>query len=758
MNTLQAKENIVKCFDSEVDSLNSNIAALKRELLRCRSNINSQGCCHHEKTSSMFEDISSLTLELEMAKQENILLTLFSKDLVTENENVALELHESKEKLAVAEISSALNESARPQLLGQVQTLWKELGISSTEREQLRNQIETCLKGTCYKLLDDAEKRKDKIQSEISSLREYICRICSSLELKTPTFPSSEKPLLHQLDIILHHKSHLTPVLQSAMKRRQAIVSSVFDLTYALDIPQSLLDENLRTLIAEDSETSVLSTISESFLSKCDEAVAELQIEKSKILSKNAVLHGEAVSMIEEMGLDGKDVISLVSHAVNRKMPLPKWWEDQTLEMVSRSVSSIGGLVRTSRQFSLHLEIVHDTMQKIAAVRSLLTKKLRSIVERTQRMLLKTVDGEFGTESELSIFQKELCGFSPLSREFICACFVEIESLCNEVGVMTQSEIEALTVVSEALNISSSNRGMFWDAIDQSLREIRGQNISPFDDALALSAADGEEWLLLEMKNGTKSYVELEARLFKLQKIHAEVEQLRDRQDSKSKIMSLDAQVRILNAQIQDFEGGKSNKQRLISKTAAGFSLLQEERFRKQIQLKLSFTLRQLISMLKAWKGNESSLFDEELLSDDVKNILKNSDRIEFLHLRTVENKSSLKRPADANQTVSDIHLLPNKRSKFCNCDTIIELPSRDITRMRIGGEQKNKRVLSPAPSINQKKCLQAETKNDKSRNDASSNLLTYATGKKRPVLDPFGNVLAHAISPRPPSNNKENP
>ena len=755
---MHGKENIIKCFDSEVDLLNNNIAALKRELLRRHSNINSQGCIHYDKTTLMLQDISSQ--ELDMAKQESMLLTLFANDLIEDNEKVILELNESKEKLAVAKMSSSLDEGVRPPqlLLERVQSIWKEIGISSAEREKLRNQIENCLEGTCMKMLDEAEERKERTLSEIASIRDFLCRICSSLNLNPPEFASSSDTLLHQLDDIRLQKSHLSPILQSALNRRQTVAATVLDLAYALGIPEELLDENLRALLAEEGEASTPRKVSESFLSSCETAVAELQIEKSKILARNAVLHNEASAMAKEMNLNAKGIMSLMCHSVKRTMPaLPNWWENETMEMVSRTVSTIGGVIRTSRHFSQHLELVSDTLRKITSVRRLLVGKLRSIIERTQRMLLKTVDREFYADSELSIFQEEFCSLPPLSKDFICACFTEIESLCIEVRIMSQSEIEALSVVCEALNISSANRGMFWDTIDQSQRGIQGRNIGPFDDVVALSAVDGEEWLFLEMKNGTKSCVELEARLFKLEKIHAEVEQLRDRQDSKSKIMSLDTQVRILSAQLQDFEDKKCDKQRLITKKTTSSSLLQEERFRKQMQLKFSSKLGQLVSMLKAWKGNESTLFDEELLSEDVKAILKNSDRNEFMHLRTVEYKSSSKRPADTQHIELEVHLLPNKRSKFSNREAIIQVPCRALSATKAGGGQYRKPVLSPVRNENQPNCLKVETKTAKTGAGESitgrSIQSTFAVGKKRPVLDPFGNVLAQVMSPHPPSN-----
>ena len=750
----------MKCFDSEVESLNSNIAALKRELVRRHSSIHMHGCNQNETFDGMMQDISSLSVELELAQQENLLLTLFAEDVVKDTENIVLELNETKEKLAVAEISSSMNGGVPvPQLiLERIQKIWKELGLSPSERTRLRNQIEHCLEGTCSMLLNEAEEMKDRTLSEISEIHEDICRMTSSLELNPLDFTSTSKSLLEQLNDFRLHKSHLNPIMQCALNRRQAIAAKVLDLTFALGIPQESLNKDLVSLLDAQHETSGPITASETYLSNCDNAVAELQMEKSKILSKNSGLQNETLSMVKEMNLDGKDIISLVCRTVKRRFAsLPPWWENQTLEMISRSVTTVGGVIRTSRQFTQHLELVHDALKDVVAARRLLASKLRSIVERTHQTLLKTVDREFDTNSELSIVQDEIFRLPPLSREFIHACFTEIESLSMEVGVMSQSEIEALSVVCEALNVSSANRGMFWDTIDQSLRDIQGDNVGPFNDVIALSANHGEEWLLSEIKAGTKSYVELEAGLFKLQKIHAEVEQLRDRQDSKSKIMSLDAQVRILNAQLQEFENKKCSKQRLTTKKTTSSSLLKEERFRKQMQIKFSSKLGQLVSMLKSWKVNESSIFDQELLSEDVKIILKNSDRNEFMHLRTVEYKSTTKRPADLQLAESESLFQPSKRPKLTNRGTVIHAPVKTTKGER--DDRTKKQVLSPIGNLRKKVRPDAGAKKEETSNGAPtmSASMTFAVTKKKPVLDPFGNVLAQAMSPHPPTSNKEN-
>ena len=73
--------------------------------------------------------------------------------------------------------------------------------------------------------------------------------------------------------------------------------------------------------------------------------------------------------------------------------------------------------------------------------------------------------------------------------------------------------------------------------------------------------------------------------------------------------------------------------------------------------------------------------------------------------------------------------------------------------------EQNRKRVLSPKRKINRKDCPKSETNTVKTTNGdliVPNPTLAFVSGKKRPALDPFGNVLSQAMSPHP-SSNKEN-
>ena len=65
------------------------------------------------------------------------------------------------------------------------------------------------------------------------------------------------------------------------------------------------------------------------------------------------------------------------------------------------------------------------------------------------------------------------------------------------------------------------------------------------------------------MSRATEVYINLDQRLEKLRGIHQEVERLRSKQDAKSKILSLDSDIRIMNAKLVVFEE-HCNKQRLF--------------------------------------------------------------------------------------------------------------------------------------------------------------------------------------------------
>lgn len=796
---IELKENVVKSYEMEVDLLNENVMAFKKELVYRHSVVNG-ALDPVDIIEKLQSKESAASTKLEESQQEVLLMKLFADDLAKEHEVVNSALAETKEKLAIAEvaISQCDGVNVPKDILLKLQTVWNELGVSTSVREDARVQIKNCLEDTCTRKLEEAEHHMADTEKEILKLRYDLVGMCASLAIDAnQTTDSSEDTLLKQLQCLQQRHSRLQPIFLSAVGRRDAIAAQVSDLAFALGVSRESLDSDLLALLSDmthgglgtnESGNYGPGKLSEDYLSRCDAAMSALRLRKSKILTDNSKLQSETLSLVSEMNLGDADVVALVVHSLKcRRSSMPSWWNHEMSEMVARFVTTVGGVVRSSKHFSQHLAAFHDSLFRLAQARRQLSTKLRDIVERAQITLLKTVDGQFEANEAYSNFHEALFRLPTLSQERIHACMVEIDALTSGVDAMCQSEIEALTVVWEALNISMATRGKFWGAIDQAVREMESQPHGPFDEVVRLSAVDGEEWVLAAVRDGTKNYRELETRLFKLEKIHEEVEQLRAQQDAKSRIISLDSEVRILSAKLNEFEDKKCNKQRLTTKKSTSSTLLKEERFRKQMQAKFTSELDQLVSLLKAWKANENSAFDQNLLSEDVRMLLKNSDRNEFMHLRTVEYKSTAKHEAGSYQTSDGSSSPPHKRralsSRPPSARPRRELNARETLSARTStlsiAESTKKRnnadaFRSPMKAVTTARLLkhtlspdhdgidtEREKKKIKSRSPfAQAQPAIVAkppSDKKRLTLDPFGTVLAQARSP-PGTRDKENP
>ena len=759
----------MQSFEAEIDSLNNNISVLRKELLRRHSMEDANES--QENIPATFIANVSLRQELEISQQEIILLKLFSDDLASDYNRITMALEVTAEKLVFAEVAHSQVTGVKPpeEFLMKLQRLWDELGVTPRERGEFCNQVENCFEFTCSKLLKDAQDRKDLTIKLMSNVTQEIDAMNASLKLNPIKNALMSQPLLSQLKELQEHHSHLKSVFQTALSRRDALASKTGGLIRALGISKDSLDPCLiallesATTICKDMKEPKFDScdLSDDFLTACDSVISEMHLRKSKILTTNLGYQDEVFAMVTEMNLTETDVMILVFRSVKQRLSvLPEWWDNETAESVVRSVMTAGGVVRSSQAFSKHLKVIHESLTSVATPRRQLSSKLRGMIERAQHTLLMTVDGEFEANAEYSNFHDALFRLPSLSKERIQACFTEIETLSVGVDVMTQSEIEALTVVWEALNISSAKRGNFWGSIDQNILEMDAKAMGPFDDVVALSAVDGEEWLLSATKKGTKCFRELESRLFKLEKIHEKVEELRTRQDAKSRIISLDSEVRILSAKLKEFEDKKCVKLRLTTKKCTSSTLLKEERFRKQMQLKFTAKLDQLSTLLKSWKDIENSPFDQGLLSDTVRMLLRNSDRNEFMHLRTVEYKGSSKRQADISSTSTETGAPPIKRLKVSERGTIIQSPKTEPIFAA------KDRTWDPKENIesNHNEILKTSDDFGKSKarspfgsTQSSTNVKPHAVKKKKLVLDPFGDILHQALSPEAEENDNHN-
>lgn len=765
---LKQKENVMQSYESEIETLNQTHKVLKNELVQRHSIVNGK-VDPIAKVSTLGQENKALLEKVKDSENELQQLHQLVEKQSKENEETALKLAKISEKLAVAEValSQADGVDAPCHILEQLQTIWDEMGATIAVREEAKLHIENCLEHTCSAELKQAEKWKAETAFRIASMKDQLTSMYASLSM-TPDeimFPTDDVKLLQQLEQLEQHKLRLQPIFSSTIQRRDGMVSQVTDLCFALGIETSTLDSDLVRLLAISTDKESMDGLDESFLTRCDTALMELQKRKSKILASNAKLQQECFSLVSEFNTSKSELLSLVVHSVKRRLSsLPTWWNNDVAETVTRAVTSEGGVVRSSGPFSQHLSLFHESLTSIAKGRRELSDKLRELVERAQKTLLATVDGEFEANEAYSNFHQALFRLPALSKDRINACLSEIDALTTGVEDMSQSEIEALSVVWEALNISMAERGQFWGKINDAVREMQAQPTGPFDDVVQLSRRDGEEWVLAAVKDGTTGYRELEARLFKLEKIHEEVEVLRAKQDAKSKIISLDSEVRLLSSKLSEFEDKTCSKQRLTTKKNTSSNLLKEEQFRKQMQTKFTSKLDLLAKLLAEWKSSEEEAFDHDLLSDDVRSILKTSDRRDFMHLRTVEYKGTSKRSAPTSSTTGSTGPPPSKRFARASQDTGLRVP-------RIPKEQrKTSSSTNSSPALPIVRSRKRKTNEDIKRPPTNPNLasdretkrsrplssLSSSDGqkkratatKKRLTLDPFGTVLDKARTP----------
>lgn len=466
-----------------------------------------------------------------------------------------------------------------------------------------------------------------------------------------------------------------TPAVKFAKKRREDMFRNVEGMVRALEGENSdaisgdpmQIDgedqnhqlDNFKTAAADEPLPPIEAprSLSESFLDKCENDIKQLRLMKTELLVSNGDSRSQTQLLAKEMHLRARDVVSLVVHSTKKqRRDFPSWWDPKIVDDVCHIVTSKDAVVRADGSFTKHLDFVRQCLKSVASGRRALSQTLKSVVERAYKTLLTAVDGETYASEAYNSFHDALFRLPPLSKEHIRACIDEMETLITAVEAMSQSEIEALTVVWDAVSITSSERGTFWSDVEEAVASVQAQGDGPFGDIFKTSGADLEDWVRSSAVDAKKVYRHLNTRLFKLGKIHEEVEAQRSKQDAKSKIISLDSEVRILSTKLSDFEEKASSKQRLLTKKMNSTALLKEEKFRKQMQSKFAAKLEALGRLLQDWEQTEGKSFDASLLSDDVRTLLSNPDksgtwieqRTAFMHLRTAHQKHGSRRRGES--------------------------------------------------------------------------------------------------------------
>jgi len=636
-----------------VESLSSKVAGMTQELTRRRRMSGEDAL---QMVSALEKEKIKLRQELEDALARLATASSKAESLKSADDKLHEECAVVKENLSLSKAILRQNDGVHPSegFLEKSQRLWEEMGVDLTYRDAARKQIDSCLEDTCTRILVENSSWKEEVSAGIREVELEIRRMQRALgQMETMSEGGQlSMKLLQRLSWLKAECSKLQPIYSSAIERRSKLERDAAELTASMMVPKESLSEELLMLLKAPDSDDKLKDLSDGFLSKCEEEVSSLRLRKARILVQNTDSKNETHRLAQEMNLSEEDIVHLSVHSIKQRLQgMPRWWDQATVKQVINCVIQGNGVVPASVTFSQHIEVIRKSLSSVAKGRRQLSTVLRDIVNRAQRTLLETVEGEIDASEAYASFHEALFRLPPLSKEFVEACISEIEALVAGVESMSQSEVEALTVVWEALDVSMNDRGEFWSEIDDSTKAMENSTVSPFDEVLHTCAADKEQWVLAAVKNCRSTYKQLETRLFKLESIHKAVEKMKLRQNNKSRIISMDSELRVLSARLSDFEDKKCNKQRLLSKKSDNGALLKEERFRKQMQAKYSATLEQLSALLKKWEADEGEKFDPNLLSDEICALLKNSNegenwvekRTAYMHLRMTQGSAKRK-------------------------------------------------------------------------------------------------------------------
>jgi hypothetical protein len=857
MASSERKDSALQSYENEVETLNNKIISL--------SNSISDSYQYSDSCDDAGTTIRRLQEEKAFFDGEARMLAEKLRDSQSRSSELEKNLHEvqrnyfeTRERYALAEASlkQAGKSLQSEETLERLQEIWRELGVSSDSRDRARQDIENCLADTCTRKLQEAQDLKTQTEVEIRTLANALDSMTSALALERDQalLASSNEgsTLLDCRRTLQMQVEKLEPQYKFAIARREKLVNDLNILVDALGLNSKQLSMDLQVLLQQsqasnfvtssnfehvfqmstalesrtlDQRTSkgqeqqgILPAIEEEekdpsaldlgtipakclageYLSRCENDIAKLRVKKAEELVRNREYQQKGFALAGEMHMKASDVVSTLHHGIE---PKPQWWSEDVLDQVAQALVSETSPINATEAFSQHLKQALLSLESVAEARRSLSTTLRSTVERAQKTLLDIVGREVDATEAYASFHDALFRLPSLSEELVKACISEMEALVVGVEAMTESEIEALTVVWEALGVTSKERREFWGQVEESAGDTLAiEEKNPFTAVSALANTSGEEWVISATETARGKFDLLEQRLSKLEGIHNEVERLKSRQDTKSSILSLDSEVRILNANLLDFEDTKCNKQRLLTKKSGGTTLLKEERFRKQMQSKFTSKLEQLASLLRVWEKEQGEQFDASVLSDDVRMLLSTSPdkmeqivekRTKLMPLRTVQSTpAGKKRPLEGNDqdrsssdgnrhgaSVPRSKLTPprKRQARGTTSNTTSGPPSstRDDTKLHPQQMQKksrppvpigNRRNIPPTGRVPPKKLEQNENTTAKSAGNKSAPAASSSEPqvkrqlrkRESAALLPFGQILSPAQKRRQDDNRQE--
>jgi len=674
---LSSLENELEIAHGKVDSLTRDFVN-RKVLMETGDDLFDLLKLHQEKNNALAEELAQVKDAASTSKE------LF-REMKSKLEFQTKELHNTKDSLVLVQTNlEGMSGSIEcKETLGKLQTIWEALGVEEASRETIRSALKNCISDTYDRYFSEASLLQLKTVKEVEDLKERRETIRLALRL-SESKKKRHKGLLKEVESLRDEVGKLEVRFDTARSRRERIISDTISLASALGITRRDLPPNLQNLMQqiEDMKPStttigrlrrasvlenvqvMVDSISDDFkdksaktclptsfahtrvhnlpkgsleaefLGRCEDDIAELRVRKSQMLVKNR----ESVQRIRELAKNLHStvpgLVSLVEMTLKgTKRLLPMWWNGEDAIELLKNVIVASPRADNWDGDPRCIQLIHEVLETVAERRQRISSLLREVVEKAQEALLDIVGREVDASEAYASFRDALMKLPSLSVDFMQSCTLEIEALTSGVETMTQSEIEALTVVWEALRVSSDDRRDFWGRIDEEISSTKpaSQDSDRFARLMqSLKQTQNlEDWMTPLVSRSMIIYHELDVKLNKLSAIHNEVEKLRSKQDAKSQLMSLDSEIRILNSKLQDFDEVQLLQQRNLTKKAGSASLAKEAQFRNQTRSEMTAKLEHLASLLQSWELEERTPFDASLLSDDVRSLLRNPSTIE---------------------------------------------------------------------------------------------------------------------------------
>eukprot|EP00980_Cylindrotheca_fusiformis_P005169 scaffold1101_cov123-Cylindrotheca_fusiformis.AAC.7 len=682
--------------------------------------------------------------------------------------------------------------------LDKLQKLWDELGVDLSFRKKESHEIQSSLADTCARKLSSAMDQKSNVEKSILLLSRYLGCMQQALGT-TATLPprsTTRKPLLKHLQKLQNEVDQLVTPYKYACARREKILNETIRLSEQMEISTSALPASLMVLLQQSEQetemvdydgtsnehvdmdarvnTSALTPLTEigqngesgrcsflllppqslanAFLSDCEREIENLRVQKSELLLEHRETHQIIGDTVKDLNVGIEELLrNLRVSAENSEWGEKVDWQRIAI-ILSKTISFCPDF-HLSAQDADQLRFIHESLAGLAKYRRMLSMELQCIVQRAQTTLLDIVGKEVDATEAYATFHETLFRLPSLSQDLILACISEMEALVLGLDAMAQSETEALSVVWEALDFCPSDRHDFWARVE---RELATENsINPFATIESNFGTSCESWLVEANRTATAVYEELHQKLRKLEMIHAEVELLRPKQDSKSRILSLDSELRILLSKLADLGQPESGNQRGLSQNVSVASVtLKQERLRNQIKSRLDSQAQQLSHLLKVWEDLEHTSFDSSLLSDGVRGFLDcTCEAASPIHGRSLTARASTMQATCRQEKTGSHESSSNCRKWKEQSD---HLSDRERTSL-LGARPicKKDSSIPPCDALRNVKRAREESFSSNFPATWRDRGRRKARRDERTLPRPFGRILSEACSPT--STDKEN-